>query len=153
MRYAERLRLAIEHSKLTQAEVATRAGTSQQVVSAMLNRGSDASTYTTQLAKACGVSPDWLATGKGKMLVEEERAHYDAGITGEAAEIARAYMKLSPTLKASVRTMIFSMASAQSVAPWLVIETPKGDGYAAWEKAIQTAYDAEVKQMKLDFGR
>ena len=73
-------------------------------------------------------------------------------LTEDAFEVARAFMKLSPAMRSSVRTIVFSMASAHSVARWLMIEPPKGDGYAAWEKAIQSAYDAEVKQMQLDFG-
>lgn len=83
----------------------------------------------------------------------DEGSPRQAKLTDDAAEVARAFMKLSPAMRASVRTIVFSMASAHSVARWLMIEPPKADGYAAWEKAIQSAYDAEVKQMKLDFER
>lgn len=148
MRFADRLRKAIEHSKLNQSQVAEKAGTTQQVVSAILNRGSEGSTYTAQLAKACGVSPDWLARGQGPMVAAQEVIAYEA-IPGEAGEVAAAYMKLSPAMRESVRTVIFSMASAHSVLPWLVIEPPKGDGYAAWEKAIQDAYERDTRQRKL----
>lgn len=71
-------------------------------------------------------------------------------VSTEAHEVARAFLKLSPALQSSVRTLIYSMASAQAVARWLVIEPPKTAGYSAWEKAIQSAYDAEIKQLKLD---
>lgn len=152
MTFGKRLAKAREHAGLTQKQLADAAGISQQAVNKLELRDGVGSRFTPQLAAACGVSPDWLATGKGSMEAREEAAPYATKITNEAAEMARAYMKLSPALKASIRTMVFSMASAQTVARWLVIEAPKADGYSAWEKAIQSAYDAEVKQMKLDFG-
>lgn len=150
MTYAKRLLKAIAHSQRTQAEIAERAGTTQQVVSAIIRRGSTRSTYTAQLAKACGVSPDWLATGKGTMLTEAREPATPYALTPEARELAVAWDKLSPPLQSAVRTLVFSMASAQTVARWLVIEPPKSDGYAAWEDAIQRAYNDEIKQLKLD---
>lgn len=153
MSYGKRLSRALDHGGLTQQQLAEKVGISQQAVNKLVLRGRVGSRFTPQIAAACGVSADWLATGKGPMEAREDAVPFTAKITDEAAEVARAYMKLSPALKASIKTMIFSMASAQSVARWLLIEAPKGDGYSAWEKAIQSAYDAEVKQMKLDFGR
>lgn len=151
MTYAIRLERAIKHSRKTQAEIAELAGTTQQVVSGILTRGSKRSTYTAQLAKACGVSAEWLATGEGSMrAVAESRVAYDAPLPKDAEEIGRAYLLLSPVMQASVRTIIFHMASAQSVARWLVIESPPNPGYQPWEDAVQRAYDADIKQRKLD---
>lgn len=151
--YAKRLLKAIEHSRQTQAAVAKAAGTTQQVISGIITRNSAHSGYTAQIAHVCGVSPYWLATGKGTMLgLREPVAGYGEPLSKEAEDIARAWMKLSPPLAASVRTMIFHMASAHSVAKWLMIEPPKNHGYAAWEEAIQRAYDAEIKQQRLNFG-
>lgn len=73
-----------------------------------------------------------------------------ADLSVDALEIAKAFEKLSTPLQASVRTMVFAMASAQSVAPWLAIGAPRTDGYAAWEKAIEKAYQAEIKQLQLN---
>ena len=73
-----------------------------------------------------------------------------AQLSLDALDIAGAYEKLSPTLQTSVRTMVFAMASAHSVAPWLAIGAPRADGYAAWEKAIEKAYQTELKQLQLN---
>lgn len=102
------------------------------------------------VARVLGVDANWLSTGRGPMVGDSRGGVTE--IAGDAAEVARAYMKLSPALKGSVRTMIFTMASAHTVAKWLMIEPPKGDGYEAWERKIQAAYEAEIKQLKLDFG-
>lgn len=149
MSFADRLKAAILASGQKQRQIAERAGTSQQVISAILKRKSPRSTYTAQLAKACGVSPEWLATGEGTMYGKPllEAAE---NLTPAAEEVARAWMKLSPTLQASTRVMIFHMASAQSVARWLSVEPPPNDGYADWEAAIQASYDAEIRQLRLD---
>lgn len=100
------------------------------------------------VARVLGVDANWLSTGRGPMIADSGGVLMELG--SDAAEIARAYMKLSPALKASVRTLVFSMASAHSVARWLMIEPPRGDGYEVWEKKIQAAYDAEIRQLKLD---
>lgn len=100
------------------------------------------------VARVLGVDAGWLSTGRGPMVPTSGGVMTE--IPGDAAEIARAYMRLSPVLKGSIRTMIFSMASAQTVAQWLVIEPPKTDGYEAWERKIQAAYNEEIRQLKLD---
>lgn len=133
------------------AVVAKACGVSKQAVYQWMN-GSSRSLKGDNLvavARVLRVDPGWLSTGKGQM-VSEEGAVFEA-ISPDALEIAQAWMKLSPALRASVRTMVFSMAAAHSVARWLVIEAPKGDGYQAWERAVENAYKAEMKQMKLDF--
>lgn len=76
-----------------------------------------------------------------------------ASVSPAAMDLARAFDKLSPALQSSIRNMVFTIASAQSVARWLIIEPPKGDGYVAWERAVERAYEAEMKQAKLDFNR
>lgn len=66
MRYGERLKAARNHAGLTQTELAERCGIAQPTISE-LESTDGGSAYTTRLARACGVSPDWLADEIGEM--------------------------------------------------------------------------------------
>lgn len=66
MRYGERLKAARTYAELTQAELAERCGIAQPTISE-LEATDGGSAYTTRLARACGVSPDWLADEIGEM--------------------------------------------------------------------------------------
>lgn len=66
MRYGERLKAARTYAKLTQTELAERCGIAQPTISE-LEATDGGSAYTTRLARACGVSPDWLADEIGEM--------------------------------------------------------------------------------------
>lgn len=70
MKYGERLRAARKHKGITQAELAEAAGLKQPSVSHLEDPRNDVegSAYTVQFARACGVSPDWLADEIGEML-------------------------------------------------------------------------------------
>ncbi|MCR9090873.1 MAG: helix-turn-helix domain-containing protein [Proteobacteria bacterium] len=59
----ERLKAAREQRRLDQVELAFRSGVSQATISALEKRRSVRSKYTGQLAKALGVSYEWLASG------------------------------------------------------------------------------------------
>lgn len=72
------------------------------------------------------------------------------GLSIEAIEVGRAWQRLDKDLRACFQQQILYLASAQKVAPWLVIRRPKSPHYAEWEDAIQTSYDVDVKQKKLD---
>ena len=65
--FAERVRMAREHAGLTQAQLAEIVGMSQPGIQ-KLERSGGASKFTIQIASACGVSSEWLATGKGEMV-------------------------------------------------------------------------------------
>ena len=62
----ERLKAAREQRRLDQVELAYRSGVSQATISALEKRRSVRSKYTGQLAKALGVSYEWLASGVGE---------------------------------------------------------------------------------------
>ena len=71
MKYGERLKLARNHAKLTQAELAERIGNlcSQPNISGLeKSETATGSEFSVQFALACGVDPRWLATGEGQML-------------------------------------------------------------------------------------
>lgn len=65
--FGRRLVAAREHAGLTQKEVASRVGMSQGTLGEAERIG-QGSSFTSQIAKACGVSAEWLATGKGEMI-------------------------------------------------------------------------------------
>ncbi|WP_231362426.1 XRE family transcriptional regulator [Thioalkalivibrio sp. ARh3] len=71
--FAERMRRALNASGLTQTELANKAGVKQQTVQYLCSRGKG-SRHTHALAKAMGVSTDWLETGAGSMGRPEDHS-------------------------------------------------------------------------------
>lgn len=69
--YGSRLVQARKHAGLTQTALAKAVGMSQSAYAGAETTG-QGSTYTSQLAAACGVRPEWLATGAGPMVGETE---------------------------------------------------------------------------------
>jgi DNA-binding XRE family transcriptional regulator len=65
--FGERLFQARTHAKLTQAQLAQRAGMSQGTIGQAEWTG-DASMATARLAEVCGVRAVWLAEGEGEMV-------------------------------------------------------------------------------------
>jgi transcriptional regulator with XRE-family HTH domain len=72
MRYGERLRLArttAKGEKISQAKLAELARVEQSLISQLENsQTAEGSQYTNRLAKALGISPDWLADEEGEMI-------------------------------------------------------------------------------------
>lgn len=68
---AERVKLARAHARLTQVQLARKTGIKQPTISDLERGEQTGSAYTTQIAHACGVSPLWLATGRGDMNASE----------------------------------------------------------------------------------
>ncbi len=68
MKFGARLKVAREYAKLTQSELATKSGVSQVTISKIEREESDSSSFTVQLAVACGVRPEWLAIEQGEMV-------------------------------------------------------------------------------------
>jgi len=81
MEYKDRIKAARKHAELTQAQLASRIGLNQTSISDLERGKSVSSSYSYQIASACGVSPGWLATGEGLMIepvgVAEPLADYD----------------------------------------------------------------------------
>lgn len=68
MELKDRLKAARKHAKLSQVELAKRAGVDQTTIS-NLERGKHRGTsHAISIATILGVSPRWLATGAGEML-------------------------------------------------------------------------------------
>lgn len=94
MTYGQRLKLAREHAKLTQKELAEKLDNivSQANISKLETSDAQGSIYTVQFATACGVRPEWLASEQGKMLNEfyasDERLNRAMVIMQEMPEYA-----------------------------------------------------------------
>jgi transcriptional regulator with XRE-family HTH domain len=67
--YGLRLLKAREHAGLTQTALSKSVGMSQSAYASAETNG-QGSTYTSQLAAACGVRAEWLATGQGPMIAK-----------------------------------------------------------------------------------
>lgn len=67
--FGKRLKEARKHAGLTQQQLARKVGIGQSTI-AELERSGLGSSHVTAIAVACGVSPFWLADGKGSMLSE-----------------------------------------------------------------------------------
>lgn len=78
MTIGQRVRRARNHAGLTQAKLAKAVGLRQATISELEKGESRSSAYLVHIAKACGVSAHWLATGEGDMLgkVTELRPSY-----------------------------------------------------------------------------
>jgi len=62
--YAKRLNWAMSNAAISQSELARAIGVKPQAIQYLCQKGTK-STHTTKIAKALGVSADWLDTGKG----------------------------------------------------------------------------------------
>lgn len=67
MKYGDRLKAARQYAKLSQATLAELVKISQANISKLEVGEATGSEYTVQIAMACNVSPEWLATGVGSM--------------------------------------------------------------------------------------
>lgn len=69
-----RVKEAREYRGVTQGELATKIGWTQQALSTMENRDSKKSAYAAQIAAALNVDINWLMSGDGLMTVAESAA-------------------------------------------------------------------------------
>ena len=68
MSLGERLRKARLTARLTQRQLAEKAGVTQQMVSRLETGKAHGTTDIVSLAIACEANPEWLATGEGDMV-------------------------------------------------------------------------------------
>lgn len=77
MTFSERLIAAMAHKRIDQTKLAEVTGISQPTISKITRGETESSTFTVQLAVACGVRPEWLAMESGEMVdglyVQDER--------------------------------------------------------------------------------
>lgn len=151
--YAERVKQARGHAKLSQADLAARLGgkASQQTIGYLENdknspRGSQ---YTAGIAQACGVDAVWLATGRGEMhadtgpRVSEPPGRYDLK-NKEAADLAHTWSELSPAAQEWTRNLIWMLRLSEKRYPWFWRGKPRAGSYDAWETQIERNYEYAV---------
>ena len=93
--FGKRIKAARKHADLTQVELSKAIGIKQSSLS-HLESTAFCSTHTTQIAKACKVDPNWLATGEGEML---QRTTPDQAVpTTPSVSAASTKMSLGQTL-------------------------------------------------------
>lgn len=114
MNFSDRLRKARAHARLSQRTLAERVGISQPGYQ-KLERGAAGSKFVAQIAYACGVNPEWLATGKGEMLL--------VTISNEAAAQPgpdiRSWHPIIGTIPCGVPTLISEKARQSPDTIWL----------------------------------
>lgn len=82
MEYKDRIKAARKHAKLTQAALADAVGIKQASISELETGKSQSSTFNATIAKACGVDPVWLETGRGQMLPSDSNIEPGPDIKG-----------------------------------------------------------------------
>jgi SOS-response transcriptional repressor LexA len=82
---ADRLKAARAHAGLSQGELAKAAGVKQPVISQLETGKNVGSTFVVSIAKACGVSPEWLVNGKGSMV--PDGSDFDANVEPALAPV------------------------------------------------------------------
>ena len=106
--FGARLYAARKRAKLTQVALAKAAGMSQSTLQEAETTGLK-STYTAQLAAACGVSPQWLATGEGSPDTTAPRPEADQ--LADALEVlTKALKKSDKNARIAVEPLLSSMA-------------------------------------------
>ena len=85
--FGHRLFQARTRANLTQPQLAKAVGMAQSTLGELeyIGRGSS---FTSQIAKACGVNPEWLASGEGPMALEVDP------LLPEIADVAAAINQL-----------------------------------------------------------
>lgn len=108
--YGARLYTARKHAKLTQTTLAKAAGMSQSAYAEAESTGLS-STYTAQLAAACGVSPAWLATGEGSMLGNTGEVRPESDQLADALEVlTKALQKADVDARIPLEPLLASLA-------------------------------------------
>ena len=105
--FGERLFKARKHAGLTQVELAKLAGIAQSTMTEA-ETTANGSTKVMQLAKATGVNPDWLATGKGEMLDRRYRLEDQTTTVAVAQSSSPSYGGLSAT-RLSVTQLVLQL--------------------------------------------
>lgn len=108
--YGQRLYTARKQAGLTQTALAKAAGMSQSTYQEAETTGAR-STYTSQLAAACGVSAQWLATGAGSMLDGTGNDKTETDKLADALKVlTKALQKADKNARIAIEPLLASMA-------------------------------------------
>ena len=107
---SDRLKEARSRRKWNQAQLALAAGVSPGTIGNIESGTRQAKGSLPQIAKALGVSHDWLANGEGEMLDNPARVQSeDTGPSSQAALLAMLFDKLP--VDVVLRAQVFNRAS------------------------------------------
>lgn len=123
MTLGERLRIAREHAKLTQPELAERSRVSQQMISKLERGLSKETAGIVALAVACGVRSEWLDKEAWPMVDEPEP-------DPEVLKLARAIQALSDNNRAHLQAVTDAFVKSAQLIDWVEGVNPgrrKGD--------------------------
>lgn len=107
--YGARLFAARKKAGLTQTALAKAAGMSQSAYQEAETTGLK-STYTAQLAAACRVSPQWLATGEGSMEGPGQTRREADELADALKIITKALQKADENTRIAVEPLLSSLA-------------------------------------------
>lgn len=100
----KRLKQARKARNMTQKELESRSGVSQQFISKIEQEKIENTTEVFNLSEALKISAKWLATGSGNMTEDVMTARAMDGLTNEAMEFAYAFQQLPPEQRAVLET-------------------------------------------------
>jgi SOS-response transcriptional repressor LexA len=103
MDYSDRLQLALSAANMSRKQLKEAVGVSVQAIGQVINRQSNgfAAANNSRVAKALGVSPDWLATGEGPMNpTASDVAHAMSYTAFEDAPVTREQLMTPETIPA-----------------------------------------------------
>lgn len=110
---AQRLRYCRERAGHSQSALARAVGIKPQAVQLIEAGRVEKPRNLLALATALDVNPNWLLTGDGPMspvAINETPARYGAHLSAEATELARLWMGLSASERATVHTTVRALA-------------------------------------------
>lgn len=127
MELKDRLKQARKHAKLSQVQLAERAGIAQASVSEIERGLTRTSGHLVRLATICGVSPIWLSEGTGSML-GPEHSNVEPG---------------PPILSATRRIEIVGTAQLGPDGYWVGLDL--GEGWVETYSRDEDAYALRLK--------
>lgn len=110
---AQRLRYSRERAGLSQSALARTVGIKPQAVQLIEAGRVEKPRHLLALATALAVNPNWLLDGDGPMMavaVGETPARYRVNLSAEATDLARLWMGLSSSERATVLTAVRALA-------------------------------------------
>lgn len=95
-----------------------------------------------KIADWLGVKVSWLRDGEGEILkqqlvAEEPAAANVWGLTDDAIEIARVWMKMPPERQRCFRDLMCLEAVVATHYPWLTFGRPKSESYNEYERRVE----------------
>lgn len=112
MSIGQRIKAARKAAGISQADLAQRVGIKQPTLSDLENDMSKGSTKLASIAKALGVRPYWLETGKGPSDGTAEEEHLPSSLSDEAVAVAIAFDALKlPAQRAAVLAQLRAFGS------------------------------------------